>query len=68
MEGDRRWRRDSRRLAAYCGIGYGLGLFVAWSSLHLTGDTAHITFWSGMLLGNSSILAYFLVMWAREEG
>ena len=67
-EGDRVWRRRAHRLAAYCGLLYLLGLFVAWTSLHLTGDMAQIAFWGGMLIGNTSILVYCLVMWVREEG
>jgi hypothetical protein len=66
-EGDRLWRRGARRLAAYCGLVYAVGLCVAWSSLHLTGDVAQMAFWGGMLIGNASVLLYCMVMWAREE-
>ena len=67
-EGDRAWRRGAHRLAAYCGLLYAFGLFIAWTSLNLTGDWAQIAFWGGMLIGNASILVYCLVMWVREEG
>ena len=67
-EGDRAWRRAAHRLAAYCSVVYAVGLFVAWTSLGLIGAMAQVAFWGGMLIGNSSILIYCMVMWAREEG
>lgn len=67
-EGERLWRRGARRLALYCGLLYVVGLWIAWSSLHLVGDMAQIAFWGGMLVGNASVLIYCMVMWVREEG
>jgi lipid-A-disaccharide synthase-like uncharacterized protein len=67
-EGERVWRRGARLLAVYCGLLYGVGLVIAWGSLHLTGDAAPVAFWGGMLIGNASVLVYCMVMWARDEG
>ena len=66
--GERQWRRGARRLAMFCGLTYAAGFGLAWSSLHLTGDTAQAALWGGLLLGNSGWLVYLLVMWAREDG
>lgn len=65
--GEREWRRGAQRLAACCAALYGVGLLIAASSLHLTGDAAQIALWGGLLVGNVGILVYCMVMWVRHD-
>ena len=47
---------------------YIAGGVLAFASLALTGDTALIALWGGLLLSNAGPLAFGYAFWMREQG
>jgi hypothetical protein len=66
------WRRSWRwRLfwvAMKGGATYVAGGVAAWASFALTGETAQIALWGGLLLSNAGPLAFGYAFWMREQG
>ncbi|HLB38520.1 MAG TPA: hypothetical protein VJL31_18265 [Gemmatimonadales bacterium] len=45
---------------------YATGVLLAFASMSLTGDAAHMALWSGVLLAEGAILAFLLTVWAQH--
>lgn len=50
------------------GATYVAGGVLAFASLALTGDSAQIALWGGLLLSNAGPLALGYAFWMREQG
>jgi len=64
----RAWRRRVLLLTLRCGAVYVAGGVVVGASFALTGDTAPVALWGGLLLGNTGPLALAYGFWMREQG
>jgi hypothetical protein len=64
----RAWRHRCLRLGLRCGATYVAGGVLAWGSLAMTGDSAQIAFWGGLLLSNVGPFAFGYAFWMRESG
>lgn len=66
------WRRGWRRrvfwVATKAGATYVAGGLLALASLALTGDSAQIALWGGLLLSNAGPLVFGYSFWMREQG
>ena len=66
------WRRGWRRRVFWLGVKggatYVAGGLLAWGSFALTGDTAQIALWGGLLLSNAGPVAFAYAFWMREQG
>jgi hypothetical protein len=64
----RGWRWRVLWVAMQGGATYVAGGVLAWASFALTGDTAQIALWGGLLLSNAGPLAFGYAFWMREQG
>ena len=64
----RGWRRRLFWVAIKGGATYVAGGVLAFASLALSGDTAQIALWGGLLLSNAGPLAFGYAFWMREQG
>jgi hypothetical protein len=66
------WRRAWRWRVCWagmkCGATYVAGGVLAFAGLALTGDSAQIALWGGLLLSNAGPLAFGYAFWMREQG
>ena len=66
------WRRGWRWrvvwVATKAGATYVAGGLLALAGLALTGDSAQIALWGGLLLSNPGPLAFGYAFWMREQG
>lgn len=66
------WRRGWRWrvfwVAIKGGATYVAGGVLAFSSLAVTGDSAQIALWGGLLLSNAGPLVFGYAFWMREQG
>ena len=69
---EERWLRALHRrilgVVLRCGVMYVLGGVLAWGSMTMTGETAQIALWGGLLLSNAGPLAFGYAFWMRESG
>lgn len=64
----RAWHRRMFWLVVKCGTTYIAGGILAWSSFGLTGDTAQIALWGGLLVSNAGPMIFGYAFWMREQG